>query len=344
MTWGVEDRPFLARYMGTMRRGFLRFSFDRKRASQKRIDESVKEFETLLAQGHFAPKADATESAVTTREVSKPQATGAVSGQPQPKDFGVTPEQVAAYRPPDPNDPGLGWTLLIFSVCVAVIVIFTWSLRSGVGRSTSPGWLNWLHPPILLLVVAAYICGLVVSFTLVGYVFRGIGSLFTPYSARLPADVRCCVESYLRARTEYEQALKQAELERRRRQEDYWCKLSGRDFETELARLYKLAGYAVETTPVTGDEGADLLLRKDGELIVVQCKRQDKPVGPHIVRDLHGTMHHFGAARAFLDATGGFTEGVRQYARGKPIELHDLDYILSLQAALTDPKTSRTTS
>ncbi len=195
----------------------------------------------------------------------------------------------------------------------------------------------WLGGLVLWTIVAllAMALGWQAAVVVVAGVFLLWGmvrlSRYQPYSREL----RARVELYHHAKNEYEAAIRQAELEHRRRQEDYWRSLSGRDFEKEMARLYRTDGYAVETTPATGDEGADLVLRKDGELIVVQCKRQYKPVGPHIVRDLYGTLHHFHAARAFLDATAGFTEGVLTYARGKPIELHDLKYILSLQEAVS---------
>lgn len=111
---------------------------------------------------------------------------------------------------------------------------------------------------------------------------------------------------------------------------DHWKKLSGVEFEFELGELYRRLGYEVSHTRATGDEGIDLVLRKPGELVVVQCKQHGKPAGQHFVRDLYGAMMHHGAQRAVLACTGGFTEQVRRFARGKPIELLDLDGILKL--------------
>jgi hypothetical protein len=294
--------------MVAMRGGFLRFRFGKDKPKVWTVDEAMAHFQKMLQNApplpqHTERETTAVQFTPNVPARSEPHAVGAVSRQPQPKDFGVTSEQVGAYRPPDPYGYwSFGFflfTMLCFGLPVLVFInaIFDWQGS-------------------VVFVVGAFLFWCMLRL-----------SRYDPLSRELHGRV----ETYLHAKAEYEKAIKQAELERRRRQEDYWCNLSGRDFETEMARLYKADGYAVETTPVTGDEGADLLLRKDAELIVVQCKRHDKPVAPHIVRDLHGTMHHFGANRAFLDATGGFTEATRQYAHGKPIELHDLGYILSLQ-------------
>jgi len=248
-----------------------------------------------------------TGSAPNVLAMEKSQVAEGGSGPPRPGHFGVTAEHVAAYRPSDPYGHRSFGFFLYTMLCFGL--------------------------PILVFINAVFDWQGSVVFVVGAFVFWCMLRLSRYDSAS--RELRGRIESYLRAKAEYETAVRQAELEQRRRKEDYWLNLSGLDFEKEMARLYEADGYSVETTPVTGDEGADLLLRKDGELIVVQCKRQDKPVGPHIVRDLYGTLYHFGANRAFLDSPSGFTEGVRRYACGKPIELHDLDYTLSFQERLS---------
>lgn len=304
--------------MTAMRGGFLRFSLKKEQSSQDSIDKAMRDFRRWLDEQpgrpqvlnleQTDPKSGVPESTPNLPPAPTPEMPGAISGQPELKDFGVTPEEVASYRSADCQDRwSLGFFLFGLLLCYPVLLLIDRFLDG--------------HCYIALALAAA-------AFAVWGLLRL---SHYDPRSRQIRGRVR----AYLCAKAEYEKAVKQAELEQRRRQEYYWRSLSGRDFETEMARLYKLAGYTVETTPVSGDQGADLLLRKDGELIVVQCKRQDKPVGPHIVRDLYGTMHHFQASRASLDATGGFTKAVRQYVRGKPIELHDLDYILSMQERLS---------
>ena len=49
--------------------------------------------------------------------------------------------------------------------------------------------------------------------------------------------------------------------------------LAGTGFEELLELVFTALGYGVSTTPATGDQGADLILSKDGRKISVQAKR-----------------------------------------------------------------------
>jgi hypothetical protein len=83
-------------------------------------------------------------------------------------------------------------------------------------------------------------------------------------------------------------------------------------------------GYEVRLTPLQGDHGADLLITQEGETAVVQCKhRPDGTVGEPVLRDLYGTMHHFGATRALLVTTGYLSPAARSWVQGKPLTAWD---------------------
>lgn len=116
-----------------------------------------------------------------------------------------------------------------------------------------------------------------------------------------------------------------------RTQREFWCSLSGTQFEAELAALFQRAGFRAELTRSSGDEGVDIWLHCDGGKKIVQCKAHRTPVGPSVARELYGTLQHFGAAGAILASTSGFTKGVVEYARNKPIELLGLAQIIALQ-------------
>ncbi len=106
-----------------------------------------------------------------------------------------------------------------------------------------------------------------------------------------------------------------------RKRQQYWESLNGIAFERELGKLYRAQGYSVKSTPTSGDQGVDLILTKNGKTTVVQCKAHKNPIGPSVARELFGSMHHFKADSAILACTGGFTDGVIKFARGKPIRL-----------------------
>ena len=124
-----------------------------------------------------------------------------------------------------------------------------------------------------------------------------------------------------RARQEAERVRQKTEMARRRKLAEHWISLSGPEFEQELGMLFRQDGYLVEQTPSSGDQGVDLILRKDGQVTVVQCKSHRNPVGPAVARELYGSLLHFGADSAILACTGGFTQGVKDFVRGKPIVL-----------------------
>lgn len=108
--------------------------------------------------------------------------------------------------------------------------------------------------------------------------------------------------------------------------------LGWRDFERQLASVYRQNGYQVEETGGGGpDGGVDLKLFKDGRTTVVQCKHwKTWKVNVKPVRELFGVMTAEGAAAAIFIASGDYTADARRFAAGKPIELIDRDGFLAL--------------
>jgi hypothetical protein len=97
-------------------------------------------------------------------------------------------------------------------------------------------------------------------------------------------------------------------------------------FEAWVGDRFRELGYEVRATPYQGDHGADLLATRAGETVVVQCKHHPAgTVGEPVLRDLFGTLHHFGATRAILVTTGRVTPAAREWVRDKPLEAWDAD-------------------
>jgi restriction system protein len=101
-------------------------------------------------------------------------------------------------------------------------------------------------------------------------------------------------------------------------------------FEDALGEAYRRQGYKVVEMLGGGADGeVDLRLRRDGHLVVVQCKRwKGKPVPVETVRELYGVMIHEHASAAKIVATTNFTQDAIAFARGKPIELVDSNALL----------------
>jgi len=116
-----------------------------------------------------------------------------------------------------------------------------------------------------------------------------------------------------------------------RTQKEFWLSLSGRQFEAELAGVFRKAGFRAELTSTSGDQGVDIWLYTERGKEIIQCKAHSGPVGPAVARELYGTLKHFRAPAAILASTSGFTKAVRAFARNKPIVLMDLSDIVALQ-------------
>ncbi|PYI91618.1 MAG: hypothetical protein DME97_13410 [Verrucomicrobia bacterium] len=107
--------------------------------------------------------------------------------------------------------------------------------------------------------------------------------------------------------------------------------LPWKTFEDLLGEAYRRQGYRVEETLGGGaDGGVDLVLRKDGRTILVQCKRWKQSVPVQTVRELYGVLIDRGAAGAKLVATTNFTPDAVAFASGKPIELIGSTALLEL--------------
>jgi HJR/Mrr/RecB family endonuclease len=132
----------------------------------------------------------------------------------------------------------------------------------------------------------------------------------------------------------YEEAIREYKYH----QEEYWKLLKGVEFERELSRLYTDMGYSVRLTKGSGDEGIDLILRKDNKEIIVQCKGHEKPIGVQAIRDLYGVMMHKGAECAVLACPVGFTDGVKTFAYGKPIKLLTAKELVEMAESIHNEK------
>ena len=85
------------------------------------------------------------------------------------------------------------------------------------------------------------------------------------------------------------------------------------------------------------DGGIDLILRKDGQTTLVQCKQwQNRQVGVKIVREMYGLLLHHHAAAVKIVALGNYTPDARRFAQDKPIELiHGGDLLATVRKVQT---------
>lgn len=100
--------------------------------------------------------------------------------------------------------------------------------------------------------------------------------------------------------------------------------MSWQEFEMLVGEGFRRHGYGVRETGGGADGGVDLVLTKDGEKFLVQCKQWKAfKVGVSTVRELYGVMAAEGAAGGFVVTSGRFTGEADAFAAGRNIRLMD---------------------
>jgi len=95
------------------------------------------------------------------------------------------------------------------------------------------------------------------------------------------------------------------------------------NFEKLLGMIYEAQGYRVEVTPKSGDQGADVILERAGERVVLQAKLYGQPVGNHAVQEVNSAKNHYRCHRAIVVSNNTFTRAAMELARTNNVELVD---------------------
>lgn len=108
--------------------------------------------------------------------------------------------------------------------------------------------------------------------------------------------------------------------------------LSWRQFEALVAEAYRRKGYTVFRPSGNGsDGGVDLVLKKDGETVLVQCKQWKAwKVGVKVVRELNGVVAARRAQGAVVITSGVFTQEARDFAATTSIRLIEGEAVAEL--------------
>ncbi len=107
-------------------------------------------------------------------------------------------------------------------------------------------------------------------------------------------------------------------------------KMDGIQFEHYLSTLFKSQGYNVKVTKATGDYGADLVLTKESEKIVVQAKRYSKNVGISAIQEISASKSYYNATRAWVVSNSFFTKSAIELAQSNSVELLDRKALIDL--------------
>jgi len=107
-------------------------------------------------------------------------------------------------------------------------------------------------------------------------------------------------------------------------------KMDGIEFEKFLGKLFKRMGYLITLTKASGDQGADLLLEKNGHKIVVQAKCYSDKVSNSAVQEAFAAKTYYNCHAAIVATNNYFTKSARNLAESNKVDLFDRDRLTKL--------------
>ncbi len=121
----------------------------------------------------------------------------------------------------------------------------------------------------------------------------------------------------IRERRQQRRERRAAWREKEKIRNSYVLNLSPYEYEEYIAEELRREGYTeVNTTPKSGDFGADILARDGDRTVCVQCKRYapGHPVGVKAVQEIYSAKDYYGCNDAYLYTTSDFTTAAMEMA------------------------------
>ena len=180
---------------------------------------------------------------------------------------------------------------------------------------TLPWWFNLVLAAIVYFGLKYY----VPTIDFMNPVFKGIGTAL-PNQAGIFASIFVFTAAFSAFH-----AWRKGELLDRQTSVKSIKDLPWKDFEYLVSEAYRRQGYTVHENLGGGsDGGVDLVLDKDGNRTLVQCKNwKSSKVGVTTVRELFGVMTAEVASGGVVVCSGHYTNDAIEFAKGKPISLVD---------------------
>ena len=134
---------------------------------------------------------------------------------------------------------------------------------------------------------------------------------------------------------QYRTACRDHENWERKCNELFWEKLTGLQFEEEVAKLYNNLGYRAEKTRASNDGGVDIVLYQGKEKIAIQCKAYNKKISPSVARELYGVLCTGDYTSGIIATVNGASEETRLFCekcKDKPIKIITVCDLIKMQS------------
>ena len=103
-----------------------------------------------------------------------------------------------------------------------------------------------------------------------------------------------------------------------------------------VGTLFASQGYAIKYTPTTGDYGADLILKKGQEAIVVQAKRYKQTVGVKAVQEVIPAIKMYNATAAWVVTNSTYTKQSLTLAKRNHVRMIDRDELIQMSIVMKE--------
>lgn len=99
--------------------------------------------------------------------------------------------------------------------------------------------------------------------------------------------------------------------------------MSGVEFEEFVGKIFVKLGYTIEITKASGDQGVDLIAKKDGKVLAIQAKCYSGVVGNHAIMEVVAGMKYYDCNCCMVVTNSTFTPAARELATANNVELWD---------------------
>ncbi|WP_233564688.1 restriction endonuclease [Methanohalophilus sp. RSK] len=106
--------------------------------------------------------------------------------------------------------------------------------------------------------------------------------------------------------------------------------MDGYKFEKYVGNLYRNLGYEVQYTPLSGDQGADLIISRDNDKIAVQTKCYRSKVSNKAIQEVVSSKALYDCNRCSVVTNNYFTDSAIQLGNVNNVELIDRDNIIKI--------------
>ncbi|MDB4864740.1 restriction endonuclease [Pirellulaceae bacterium] len=107
-------------------------------------------------------------------------------------------------------------------------------------------------------------------------------------------------------------------------------------FERLIGLMYEAEGYEYIETPASGDQGADVIVRKAGQTLVIQAKLYSSSIGNKAVQEVIAARTHFNCNHAAVLTNQTYTKSAIELAESGNVTLYGRQELTEMIRAFND--------